>query len=166
MRLLFVRAVLTLAGILTASGSASGQTRAIEDAKDPLRRCGLPRGGLTREAHAIRCAERFVARQGYAADSSKVDTGTVVSEGIEWARTKREWLAYRRKSLEPRAHGVCSRADGGFDVAFLNRNDPKSARGVSMDSSFGSLRVEHSSFNLHVLRDRKSGCRPLRPQKR
>jgi hypothetical protein len=162
MRPFRVRAVVLLIGLLVSAGVAGAQTRAAEDAQDSLRRCGLSRAGASPEVFAVRCAEWFVARQGYTAHNSRLDTAVVVSEGIEWGASKRQWLRYRRNSLEPRAVGICAGRRAGYDVVFRARGDSTSARGVRIDSSFGSLRVQHQGFNLAALRDSTSGCRALR----
>jgi hypothetical protein len=160
MRPFRARAVVLLIGLLLSASGAGAQTRPVEDAQDSLRHCALSRAGASPEVFAVRCAEWFVARQGYTLDNS-LDTSVVVSEGIEWAAGKREWLRYRRNSLEPRAVGICvSRAR--YDVVFRARGDSTSARGVTLDSSFGSLRVQHQDFKLAALRNSTTGCRSLR----
>jgi hypothetical protein len=162
MRTFCARAVGLLFGLLVSAGDAGAQTRAADDAQDTLRRCGLSRAGASPEIFAVRCAEWFVARQGYTAHNSRLETAVVVSEGIEWAASKREWLRYRRNSLEPRAVGICVGRWAGYDVVFRARGDSTSARGVKLDATFGALRVQHQDFNLAALRDSTSGCRSLR----
>jgi hypothetical protein len=71
----------------------------------------------------------------------------------------RERLAGRHGSLQPHAFGICVRPDG-FDVAF-HRSKGESARGVTMDKQFRSLRVQHSDFGPEVVSTGQSGCRPL-----
>jgi hypothetical protein len=151
-----------LTGLLVGASRMKGQTRAAEDARNPLRRCPLARAGQSSRDFAVCCAEWFVERQGYTSDSSRMDTSFVVSEGIEWAQSKREWLWHRRSALEPRAIGVCVERDGRYDVAFWGTRTSGSGRGVSMDSSFGSLRVHHADFKIAVLRNATIGCRQLR----
>lgn len=134
--------------------------RADTDRAEGRRRCLLPMNGATREEQAVRCAEWFIARQGYTDAPPVADTQLVVSEGIEWAASIAERLAQRRGSLQPRAFGLCESPDGSFDVAFYMAGG-QYARGVTMDARFGSLRVQHSNFDPAAIAERRHGCRPL-----
>jgi hypothetical protein len=81
--------IATLFGALTNSSDA--QTRAQEDSANPLRRCAIEREPKEpADSYAVRCAERFVAEQGYTDSSSTRDTSRIVPEGIEWSASKVE----------------------------------------------------------------------------
>ena len=151
-----------LAGLfcLTLALGAQAQTRSQEDRADTLRRCGLTKRVEGPASRAVRCAEWFVARQGYTGEDPVADTNLVVSEGIEWTAGRKAWLAGRRRSLQPRALGICKNTDGTYVVAFLS-SDVKTARGVDMDERFGSLRVHHADFNRAILFTHRSGCHAL-----
>ena len=139
--------------------------RAEEDAADPLRRCVLPAAGaLPPEEQAIHCGEWFIARQGYTDSGAVIDSALLVPEGIEWeARDK--WLSSRKGSLEARAFGVCRDAqDGSFTVAF-RASGTASARGVTMDRTFGSLRMQHQDFLASAVDSARLGCRRLSRQR-
>ena len=146
---------------LSLSGACrQPRTRAMADAADLDRRCGLPDTSGAPEAQAVRCAEWFIARQGYTLAPAIEDTTRVVTEGIEWESSVRERLARRRGSLQPTAFGICPRSDGGYDVAFRTATGV-GARGVSMDSQFGSLRVEHQDFEPDAITQHRGQCHPL-----
>ena len=132
---------------------------------DP-RACMVPRSaGETAGTHAVRCAEEFVERNGYTGRAPTVDSATMAHEGIVFEPTIAEELRSRRNSLEDHATGLCPgspRDSSGFTVVFRFRKDPSSARAVTMDRLFGSLRVEHQGFILDVVTKQKYGCRPGR----
>ena len=139
------------------------QTRAEVDAADARRRCGLLRSdGERAELYAVRCAEWFVARQGYTDHPATSDTVAIVSEGIEWAETTTGVLAYRRSTLEARAMGVCEGEGRGaaFTVVFRMRGG-EGARAVTLDANFGSLRVQHQDFRAEAVAEGAAGCRPV-----
>jgi hypothetical protein len=65
------------------------QTRDEEDRADVARRCGLQRPpNMSTEQHAIRCAEWFIAKQGYTTRGAVTDLNEVVPEGIEWGASR------------------------------------------------------------------------------
>jgi hypothetical protein len=152
-RLCLASALLALA--VTVPGAA--QTRAVADAADRHRDCGVPADAASPQMHAVRCAEWFIARQGYTNAAPVSDTLLVMAEGIEWEPSRREWLRRRHGSLSARALAVC-KSGHGFNVPFLVPGGAY-ARGVTMDERYGSLRVQHSGFELDYLRKAKTGCR-------
>src|SRR5688572_6889036 len=77
---------------------------------DSIGRCDLPdRSGIAPESTAVRCAEWFVARNGYTS-SVPGDSIALRSESIELGempRSRREVLAERNRQLTGRAVLVC-----------------------------------------------------------
>ena len=146
----------------TLTASASAQTRAAVDAADPLRRCAIARDSAEpADQFAVRCAERFVVEQGYTELSGLTDTTLIVPEGIEWSSSKAGWRSQRHGSLEPRAVGVCTdHKDYPYTVVFHYRK-ARGARGVTLDTAFGSLRMQHRDFRLDAVAKRLYGCRPV-----
>jgi hypothetical protein len=155
--LLLVLGVIVLASSVQAPVSA--QTRAEADSANPLRRCGLARdAGEAVDLYAVRCAERFIVQQGYTDLPAGADTSAIVPEGIEWGASKLDWLAGRRGTLERRPAGVCVDAAERFTVVFRSASG-QTARAVTMDATFGSLRVQHQDFRLEVVEAEQYGCR-------
>ena len=148
--------------LVSAARPCATQTRAQVDSVDSLRRCELERrASESDDRFAIRCAEHFIAEQGYTASPPTVDTNSVVPEGIEWSSSKAEWLARRRGTLASHAAGVCVRTDDGRYTVVFHGPDGGGARGVTLDATFGSLRVEHQNFRFEVVQKRQYGCRPV-----
>ena len=142
--------------------SASAQTRASADAADPLRGCAIARDSAEpADRFAVRCAERFVVEQAYTELPGLTDTSRIVPEGIEWSSSKAEWRSQRHGSLEPGAVGVCTDPkDYPYTVVFRYRK-VRGARGVTLDTAFGSLRMQHQDFRLDAVEKRLYGCRPV-----
>ncbi len=149
---------------LPLSAPALAQTRAEADSSNPLRRCAVAREAAEpADMYAVRCAEYFVARQGYIEQPGLADTTVIVPEGIEWGASKMEWLSRRRSTLRPRAAGICTDpGDKRYTVVFLYANGA-GARGVSLDRAFGSLRVQHQDFRFEVVEKKQYGCHALAP---
>jgi len=156
--LILVLGVIALASSVRAPVSA--QTRAETDSTNPLRRCGSARAtGDAAELYAVRCAEHFVAQQGYTDLPAVADSSAIVPEGIERGASKLDWLAGRRGTLDRRAAGVCVDTAGKrFTVVFRSASG-RSARAVTMDATFGSLRMQHQDFRLKVVEAEQYGCR-------
>ncbi len=146
----------------TLTASASAQTRAAADAADPLRRCAIARDSAEpADRFALRCAERFAVEQGYTELPGLTDTTLIVPEGIEWSSSKTEWRSQRHGSLEPRALGVCTGPkDYPYTVVFRYRK-VRGARGLTLDTAFGFLRMQHQDFRLDAVEKRLLGCRPV-----
>ncbi|HKG93140.1 MAG TPA: hypothetical protein VKA84_14645 [Gemmatimonadaceae bacterium] len=152
-------AALLACGVLGARGDP--------DVRSKRRRCTLPRvPGEAPESTAVRCAEWFVARNGYT-DLPVADTGAVASESIERAASVAELLAERRSSLSRRAAVVCrgARRGSGYTVGFTDpaRADTLVGRAVTMDTAFRALRVEHPDYLIAQRRANVAECRPLGP---
>jgi hypothetical protein len=105
-----------------------------------------------------------VARNGYT-DLPVTDTTAVASEFIEVGTTPREVLAHRRNSLARRAVVLCHdrRERPGFTVGFVAPDDTAMAvgRAVTMDSTFGQLRMEHEDYLPRVAAS-SPGCAWIR----
>ena len=125
--------------------------------------CPVPRGVPGPEA-AVRCAEAFIARNGYT-PAPPADSAQLAFETIEWAVSLREILAQRRGTLEPRGAALCEGgARGpGYTVAFRYQESADTTRGraVTMTPSHGRLRVEHQEFMPVAARRGEFGCRAL-----
>ena len=152
---------------LPLAAPALAQTRAEADSSNPLRRCAVAREEAAEpgDMYAVRCAEYFVARQGYIEQPGLADTTVIVPEGIERGASKVEWLSRRRSTLRPRAAGVCiDPGDKRYTVVFVYANGA-GARGVTLDRAFGSLRVQHQDFRFEVVEKKQYGCHALAPPK-
>ena len=112
------------------------------------------------EQHAIRCAEWFIAKQGYTTRRAVTDPNKVVPEGIEWGASRQEWLARRHGTLEPTAFALCALEDRSYIVAFRTK-DNRNLRGVTLDEGFGSLRVQHSDLRDDIVGREGSPCRKV-----
>ena len=146
----------------TLMASASAQTRAAADAADPLRRCAIVRDTAEpADRFAVRCAERFVVEQGYTELPGLTDTTLIVPEGIEWSSSKTEWRSQRHGSLEPRALGVCTGPKDYPSTVVLRYRKVRGARGLTLDTAFGFLRMQHQDFRLDAVEKRLLGCRPV-----
>jgi hypothetical protein len=150
-RLFYLAAI----ALLAACGPADrASTRASGTDRGSVMRCGsaMPRN-LAVDSIALRCAEGFVARNGYT-DSIVEDTTHLSHEFIEVGRTAKAVLQYRRGSLT--SHGVLlchdRRDTPGFTVGFAAPGDTamKVGRAVTMDTAFGQLKIEHEGFLLGV----------------
>lgn len=141
----------------SASASATGHGN--------VRTCGLPGLGLIpRDSAAVRCAEWFVARNGYT-DQPPADSSALASESIEYARSLSDLLAQRRNSLARHAAVVCryGRRGFGYTVGFRTRRHPDDSlgRAVTMDTALKELRVEHMDYLLARARSDNAECRAL-----
>ena len=113
---------------------------------DSIGRCDLSTGlPAPAESAAVRCAEWFVARNGYTA-SVPDDSVSLRGESIEMARSRRELLAERHRQLTGHAVLLCrSPRIGGYGVGIPYENliGPDTGRLVTMDTTFSDLRVQH-----------------------
>jgi hypothetical protein len=115
-------------------------------------------------ARAVRCAEEFVARNGYTEQEPTVDSDDIAYESLEVAESFTAQVAERLNTLETRAIGVCvgtPRDSAGFTVVFRYRADSTSARAVTMSRHCDSLQVEHQDFRLAAVGERESRCMPI-----
>jgi hypothetical protein len=116
------------------------------------------------KVQAIRCAEEFIARNGYTSKAPTVDSASMAHESIVFAASPAEELRARRNSLEDHAIGVCASAprdSSGFTVVFRSKGHLGAARAVTMNAHFQELRVEHQDFRLEVVKNHQYGCEPV-----
>ena len=110
---------------------------------------------------AVRCAEAFVAAQGYTSAPATVDSVTIAYELLDYGMW-RDILRRRRASLGSKAVGVC--ADSvAVDVAFAGVGDTLlngSGRAVRVIRASGKERMVHQDFILSAL-GRLGTCRRL-----
>jgi hypothetical protein len=129
-------------------------------APDP-RACVVRLEGTDSLRAAVRCAEAFIVQNGYT-DVPVHDSTLVASETVEDAASLADLLVHRRSTLEPRAFAVCHgrivrQPEPGYTVIFQVRRNPivdtvaarlhlhpdSLYRGVTLDTLFGSLLMEH-----------------------
>ena len=119
---------------------------------------------LSRDSAAVRCAEEFVARNGYGTRNA-LDTARIAHEFIEVGSTMAEVLASRRNSLDPTAVVLCRERRGGpgFTVAFVPPSDStlRVGRAVTMDPMLHEVRMEHQDY-LPATAASMPGCARLR----
>ena len=155
------RATLALAGAAVLGCAPHGR-QSRPAALFDVRRCGLTHPlGESRDATAVRCAEWFIARNGYI-DRPVTDTAAMAPESIELGHSPLGWLAARHNTLAPRAVVVCrgAKRGPGFTVGFLRPgSDTTVGRAVTMDTMFQALRVEHVDFSVARARADTSTCR-------
>lgn len=143
-------AILGLAVIACHSRDSSLDERASRAVADSLQHCGLTMpASLPRDSVAVRCAEAFVARNGYT-DLPVRDTTSIAHEFIEVGPTPAELLKHRQNSLARKSVVLCHnrRDQPGFTVGFVAPADTimNVGRAVSMDSSFREPRMEHPVY--------------------
>ena len=147
-----------------APGRSEASSASPSVSRDP-RRCALPgMEALPADSAAIRCAEWFVARNGYT-DVSVTDTLLLALESIEVAKPAAERIRGRAHSLAPRAALVCpgGKSGRGWTVGFLAPGDSvgEQGRAVTMSGTFTDLRVEHVTFLPRAALQRDDRCRAL-----
>jgi hypothetical protein len=102
-----------LAAVPAALAGQGAPRRAAGGPAADVHRCGVPAlGALPRDSAAVRCAEWFVARNGYT-DQAPADTAELAGESLQfhggdWPRI----LAGRRNTLARRAAVLCQGALG------------------------------------------------------
>ena len=114
----------------------------------------------SRDSIAVKCAEAFVARNGYT--NAPADDSTLIAyEFIAPGRGAVEILKHRHNTLAPRAILLCHdrRERPGFTIAFARPGDSalSQARAVTMDTSLDKLRIEHVDFLPRVAAE-SPGC--------
>lgn len=109
--------------------------------QDP-RRCLLPRDlSQTMETHAARCAERFLAENGYTESVASLDTARVVAERGERSVTPAV-LERRYATLDGGAAMVqCSRRECFVFFEVRERTRPCELRAVIMTWVFTQMRI-------------------------
>ena len=116
-------------------------------------------------ARAIRCAEWFIAQQGFT-EQPVIDTAGIVSDFEERALPRATVLTLRRGSLAPHAYGVCTALpyQSGYVVVFVSpRTTPADSVGqtVWMSRAFQDMHVTHQGIYLAPVRAGEFGCRLL-----
>lgn len=101
---------------------------------------------------AVRCAERFIARQGYTDSPPTVDSTTIVYEFPEAARTWRGVLEMRRDTLKVPALGVCDFGGDSYDVIFgFTGSNENTGRSVRVSKDLANVQMVHQDFMLRAL---------------
>ena len=169
-RLLLVWAFPVLGAAVGCAGP--GDRRAAADsaadsAAARLRRCPRALAALRPEAAAaVRCAEWFVARNGYTDLPPAPDTLALVRsfDDVMSGAAGPEVLGERRNALARRAVVLCGGAPewAPFTVGFAHTGDSSMAygRAVRMDSAFGGLRVLHALYSPAGALQDTAHCRP------
>jgi hypothetical protein len=142
--------IATIAWIAACSSADRPSTGQAGTVRDSVTRCGLTiPHSLPADSIAVRCAERFIARNGYT-DLAVEDTSAISHESIEVGTTPKEVLEHRRGSLARHGVVLCHdrRDASGFTVGFVAPGDTsmKVGRAVTMDSTWGQIRMEHQDF--------------------
>lgn len=148
------------------------------------RECAVEVRGLSPRDAAVRCAETFVARNGYTTAPATERLDRIAWETVEEPLPPAEIVALRRGELEPRAEWLCTLRflrlrEPGFTVGFrlrstplidtlqMHRNFPSLdtlLRAVTMDTMFSDLRMEHMPLIVGDKEFLDSSCAPLIPR--
>jgi hypothetical protein len=138
---------LVLFGIVV-SVACSTRSEFIRDDEDRTRDCDAQLRRIRDSwLRAQRCAEWFVAVQGYTVASTTEGSVPFVPESIEFARSEADALRQRRGTLAPKAVAICRFPDDerGFNVIFAYvRSDSVHGRGVTITPDGRGLRMQHS----------------------
>ena len=119
-------------------------------------------------ATAVRCAEAFISRNGYADSAPITDTLQLAAESIEWWGPS--WAAVLKRrlaSLEGQAVGYCVGDSTGLDFdytvvfPFRGQIDGDRARAVTMRRDFSGLRVQHQEFLLAAVLKEEYRCKRM-----
>lgn len=131
-----------------ACGPGAGATGVVPELfqRDP-RRCVIPRDLTQRlETHAQRCAERFIAENGYTESVASIDTTRLVPERGERTVTPAV-LELRYGMLAPEAAMVqCSGGECYVFFEVRHRDYPCRLRTVTMTHVFTRLRIRFGSI--------------------
>jgi hypothetical protein len=112
----------------------------------------------------VRCAETFVARNGYTQAAADADSSLWSAEGNQQG-SRSEWPAQRHGTLQPRAVALCHGSHGsvlGFSVVFLAR-DGSGARGVNVLADLSAMGMVEGAFPLSALDQPDAPCTRLAP---
>lgn len=147
-----------------APGHAAGAAVLVESAD--ARRCEVNSQSATPYEQAVRCAERFVERNGYTTRAA-TNNGIWAPEAGEEGKSITEIRARRRGTLRREAIVVCRGTDERgretYAVGFAGSGDPPSpsGRAVTMDSAFADLRMRPGSFPLITALGDTTSCRSM-----
>lgn len=159
MRLASLAAALVVAsaGLQSLKGqpSTSGRGRR---ARTPA--CVVPSdSALPVLERATRCAERYVARQGYTTDSTAVIAASPLrAEIIDVGVPPAEILRRRYGTLDGRAYGACPAGGdlrSGYVVVFRSRKQPDRLKPVIVPEDFRAPWASHRDVPLTFV---DSGC--------
>jgi hypothetical protein len=136
--------VLLLASVVVLGGGLEGQTRPA-DTSETARRCSFTRGARESTAAFLkRCAEDFVARNGYTSAPATADSSLWASESIEYGSSWTQVSQSRRNTLLAQA------ASAGCDsigcAATFRSTDPQQRcylRVVTMTEKGTGMRMQH-----------------------
>ncbi len=149
---------------LVASSVLGGQTRPA-DTLEAARTCLLVRAPREpADSFARRCAEEFIARNGYTSSPPTADTSLWAPESIEFASSWAEALQQRHNTLFPRAESAGCEA-GGCAATFRYPSDTSACymRIVTMSSSFKGMRMQHQLVQLAPQFPRARACAHQKP---
>lgn len=119
---------------------------------------------------AVKCAEEFIARNGYTLTPPVWGSAQLAEETFETGQPWSEVLARRRGTLKPKSVGVCvgasDRADMVYTVAFPYADNRVTAlvRVVTMTASFGDLRMQHQDVRVRAMTDPDRNCQFRAPE--
>lgn len=113
---------------------------------------------------AVRCAEEFIARNGYTLTPPAWGSAQLAEETFETGQPWSQVLARRRDTLKPMAVGVCTsasdRTDMAYTVAFPYSDQRVTAlvRVVTMSRTFGEMRMQQQVVRLREMTDPDMNC--------
>lgn len=113
---------------------------------------------------AVKCAEEFIARNGYTLTPPASGNAQLAEETFETGEPWPRVLARRRGTLKPKAVGVCvgasDRPDMVYTVAFPYSDTRVTAlvRIVTMNLTFGDMRMQHQDVRVRAMTDPERNC--------
>ncbi len=146
------------------SSVLAGQTRPA-DTLEAARTCLLVRAHREpADSFARRCAEEFIARNGYTSSPPTADTSLWTPESIEFASSWADALQRRHNTLFPRAESAGCET-GGCAATFRYASDTSLChmRIVTMSSSFKGMRMQHQEVQPAPGTPRARACARQKP---
>ena len=135
------------------------------------RQCPLkPTDDVDSTETAVRCAEEFVARNGYTLTPPAWGSAQLAEESFETGQPWRTILARRRGTLKPKAVGVCTgasdRSDMAYTVAFPYSDKRVTAlvRIVTMNRTYGEMRMQQQQVRVRAMTDPDMNCEFRAPE--
>lgn len=163
-----IRRVAVLAAIFGAtaiSGCAARHAQSAAPMWEEARQCPLkPTDDVDSTETAVRCAEEFVARNGYTLVPPAWGSAQLAEEAFETGQPWSQVLARRRGTLKPKAVGVCvgasDRADMAYTVAFPYSDNRVTAlvRVVTMNRTYGEMRMQQQQVRVRAMTDPDMNC--------
>ena len=147
-----------LIGLVTA---LSAQARPIPaDTSDPSRRCAFTQAlKESTSAFLRRCAEEFVARNGYTSAPATSDSTLWASESIEFASSWQEALKHRHNELMPKAESAGCDENGCAATFRYTGQNGCIVRVVTMGKDGNGMRMEHQSAEPRPGSPEEQRCR-------